>query len=262
MDGRKITTTGLFVLLMTSPLLLGQRGGGCGGSGDPPAVPSMDGTWNVAFDDTFEVEIRVGGAVYNETLAAGGGMVRLTHDGQPLEFDLDCSRPAIVCPSESLPARWTAETRNPDLPRQVWVSTTETTCDGTLAPADPAECGTDTLNPDCDMVCDGTVAATVSERFGRINAAGTRYSVLLGGRIATNGINCALLALSVADADLVTSGSEAAGNWTVDELSNGRVVTGFAGGCVWVVRSDLDPGLEAAAIGATVTITTGFTATR
>lgn len=72
------------------------------------------------------------------------------------------------------------------------------------------------------MVCNGTLTVTNSERFGVINEPGTRMDMLLGAGLATNGVNCALLAVSGATADLVTMVSAEEENW---ETSASRLPT-------------------------------------
>lgn len=67
---------------------------------------------------------------------------------------------------------------------------------------------TGTENPDCDEICDGEVTVRNQERFGVIGEAGNSFRLFLGAGIATNGFNCALLAASIADATLVTEGSQ------------------------------------------------------
>lgn len=246
---------------LIAPLLLGAEGDGCATTSTEPA-PDMNGTWNITYDDTMSVEINIGGAIYNEELAAAGGMINLTHDGTPLTFMLDCSLPEVVCPSEAWPAVFEAAQRDTMFPHRVYATITRPGCTGTLIDADPAECGEGTLNPECAQVCDGEVAPENVELYGEINVPGTHFSMIVGGGIATNQLNCALLSLSVANADLENSGSADTGDWRVERLVNGEVVTGYAGGCIWIDDVDGDAALEAAAIGATVTVRTGFTGAR
>ena len=262
LDRSSLVRVALFcAVLLSMPLLLGQSGGGCATTSMDPA-PDMTGTWNITYDDTFMVEINIGGAIYTQELGVVGGVINLTHEGTPLTFMLDCSLPQIVCPSESLPATVTASHRDEDFPHRVYITITKTECMGTLVDPDPMECGADTLNPGCEQVCDGEVGPVDTDLYGEINVAGDRYNVLLGGGAATNGLNCALLSLSVANADLVTSGSAEDGSWRVESLENGVITTGYAGGCIWIDDVDMDADLEASVVGATVTVRTGFTAAR
>jgi len=252
---------GWVAIAAAAPFMMGQSGGGCATTSRDPA-PDMTATWNLTYDDTMSVEIAIGGAVYTEELAAAGGEIQLTHEGTPLTFNLDCSRPEVVCPSEVLPMSVEAAQRDEEFPRRVYMSFTTTQCMGSLVDADPAACGMGTLNPDCEQVCDGEVGPVQTDLYGEINLPADRFNAVVGGGIATNELNCALLALSVARADLTTSGSAETEDWRVESLDNGEIVTGYAGGCIWIDDVDGEMDLEAAAIGATVTVRTGFPGAR
>src|SRR3954466_6477658 len=90
-------------LTLVAPARLGARGDGCA-AGSTTAAPDLTGTWAITYDDTIDVEITLGGAVTKQTVSATGGMITVDYQGTSLSFDLDCSRPEIVCPSESWPA--------------------------------------------------------------------------------------------------------------------------------------------------------------
>lgn len=246
---------------LAAALLMGAQGDGCAVNSTSPA-PDVNGVWEVTYDDQLDVEVTIGGSVYTAELGAAGGVVRITHDGQPLEFDLDCERPDILCPSEAWPETVTAEQRDAVYPHRMIVTLPQQTCTGALVAPDPAECGAGTLNPDCDDVCTGDVVVTERETFGVIGESGETFRLYLGGGIATNGINCALLGWSVADAHLDTVGSAADGDWAATGMSAGLVEIGYAGGCLWAGDPDMDGDLEALVLGASIKFTTGFTATR
>ena len=109
----------------------------------PDEVPDMTGTWELAVDSTFDVDIDIGGSVYNGTLGAGGGTIEVEHDSETLEFDLDCTRQAVVCPHEVFPEAVEVEHRiNPD---RFDVSVFEQDCNGDMVDPDPSECGEDTV---------------------------------------------------------------------------------------------------------------------
>ena len=129
-------------------------------------------------------------------------------------------------------------------------------------PADPAECGSGTLNESCDDVCDGEIGVTNRERFGVIGEDGESFRLYLGAGIATNGINCALLAFSIADADLVNSGEEGEDNWTTVAMEAGLVTVGYGGTCLWARDPNMDGQLEALLLSASITFRTGFTGAR
>jgi hypothetical protein len=82
--------------------------------------------------------------------------------------------------------------------------------------------------------------------------------------LATNGVNCAMLSLSVASGDIVTTGSAAADNWRATQITGGTVTTGYAGGCLWAENAGTpaEPDVRAVVIGAAVEFSTGYTGTR
>ncbi len=248
----------LAIALCLFPALTGATQ--CGGQGLD--APEIDGKWALSYNDKIDVEIKLGGAVYKETLGANGGSITINHEGQPITFDLDCARPEVVCPSEVWPATVDMEQRNDNYPRRVWVRIPTQSCDGQLVAPQPGDCGEGSSNPDCDDVCDGEVKQGTADRFGMINDDGSRLDVLLGAGIASNGFNCAMLGLSAASTELVTSGGSEQSDWTVDELSSGKVAVGYAGGCLWAGDPDSDGKLEALVIGASIEISTGFTGSR
>jgi hypothetical protein len=135
-------------------------------------------------------------------------------------------------------------------------------CDGTLRAAEPGTCGAGTDNPDCDDICDGEIVVEPRETFGVIGEAGESFRLYLGGGIASNGVNCALLGWSVADAVLESDGSPETGDWSARAMSDGVVEIGYAGGCLWAGDPDLDGDTEALVLSAGVKFTTGFSATR
>ena len=55
----------LTALLAASPLLLGAKGDGCAAGSRSPA-PDVTGEWAITYDDTLDVEIKIGGAVYQQ----------------------------------------------------------------------------------------------------------------------------------------------------------------------------------------------------
>lgn len=249
------------LLVVSLPFAMGARGDGCAANSRSPA-PDVEGTWAITYDDTLDVEIRIGGAVYTETLGAQGGVINITHEGRPLTFDLDCDRPEILCPSEAWPETVRAEQRNDQFEHRMIVTLPTQSCSGQLVEPADSECGAGTLNEECDMVCDGTITVNEVERFGVIGETGETFRLFLGAGVATNGINCALLAASVADADLVTTGDADSGNWQAESMDAGLVTIGYAGGCLWAGDPDMDGELEALVLGASVVFRTGFTGER
>lgn len=252
----------MVVLAGCAPLVMGARGG-CGGpltSTDP--APDVNGQWAITYDDTLSVDIEIGGATYTAEVPADGGTVHVEHGGFGFDFTLDCTRPEIVCPSEAWPAVVTAEQREPEYPHRMWVRIPKQECAGTLRAPAENECGAGTLNPDCEEVCDGDVITRERDTFGLIDEAGTSFDLLLGGGAATNGVNCVLLGISAAHADLVSTGSASEENWVAEGMTNGEVVTAYGGGCLWVGDPDMDAEQEALVLGASVVFRTGFTGAR
>ena len=243
------------------PFTLGAQGDGCAANSRSPA-PDVTGEWAISYDDTIGVEIDIGGATYEQEIPATGGTVAIVHDGIELAFDLDCGRPDIVCPSEAWPEQISVEQRNEELEHRMIFTLPTQECDGTLRAPPDDECGDGTLNLDCESVCDGDIVVRETERFGVIGEEGDSFRLYLGAGIATNGLNCALLAYSVADADLEISGSSEDGDWEAVSMDSGLVTVGYAGGCLWPGDVDDDPEIEALLAGASITFRTGFNGER
>jgi hypothetical protein len=250
----------LLVSFLGVPLVTGAKGD-CGAVNSRTAAPDVEGAWSVAYDDSLAVEIAIGGAVHTREIGAGGGTITIDHDGVPFTFDLDCSRVEVVCPSEAWPEEVTAAMREPEFPHRMWVTLPMQECNGTRRAALASECGDGTSNPDCEDVCEGEVITRPRDTFGVIGEDGTSFQLFLGAGIATNGVNCALLGVSEAHADLRTTGSPE-GDWQAIAMENGEVIASYSGGCLWVGDPDMDAELEALAVGASVKFTTGFTASR
>ena len=245
-----------------APLAMGARGG-CGGpltSTDP--APDVGGRWAVAYDDTLAVEVRIGGAVYDAELPPEGGQVHIDHGGLAIDFALDCARPEVVCPSEAWPAEVIASQRESQYPHRMWVTIPKQECSGSMRDPEANECGEGTLNPECAPICDGEIVTVERDTFGLIDEAGESFDLLLGGGVATNGVNCVLLGISSAHADLVSTGSADTDDWVAQQMTNGEVIAAYGGGCLWAGDPDMNEELEALVLGASVTFTTGFTAER
>jgi hypothetical protein len=243
------------------PLLTGAQGDGCAASSRSPA-PDVTGWWDVAYDDRLDVEITIGGSVYTAETGAQGGSVTITHQGRPLTFDLDCARPEVLCPSEAWPSQVLAEQRDVGFEHRMYVTLPVQSCSGALVSPQPGTCGAGTNNPDCDQICNGEITTRNEERFGVIGENGRSFRLYLGAGIATNGINCALVGWSVADAELENVGAASSGDWESIAMNAGIVEVGYSGGCLWAGDPDMDGELEALVLGATVKFTTGFTADR
>ena len=249
------------VVCASAPLMMGAGGGGCAANSSSD-VPDVSGTWDMTYDDSLAVRVTIGGAVYDQGLGATGGMVTIDHMGQPIQFNVDCASPAIVCPSEQWPASVEVTQPQPNFPHRMWVTLPGQTCSGTLMDPDPAACGEGTLNPNCEQVCDGDLLQGSRNVFGVINEPGDHFDLLLGAGVATNGLNCALLGVSSANADLSTTGSAATSDWVATTMDNGQVVVAYAGGCLWVADPTMTGDLRAAVLSASLELRTGFTGTK
>lgn len=251
------TSSAILALLVGG---VAARGDGCAAGSASPA-PDVAGSWAVTYDDALEVEIKVGGEVFKETLGAQGGEVTIEYAGAQLTFDIDCGRPEILCPSEAWPAEVEIEQREVSKEHQMVMTLPMQSCDGVLRAPEDAECGEGTANPECESVCDGELVIEEREAFGVIGETGESFRLYLGAGLATNGLNCAALAWSVADAEIVSEG-EGTEEWHGHAFEDGVVTLGYAGGCLWVADEDADADVEAAVIGASITFKTGFTAER
>jgi hypothetical protein len=241
------------------PMLGGAKGDGCAANSDSPA-PDVRGTWDIAYDDSIGVEVKIGGSVYSTELGANGGAFTITHQGRTFPFSLDCARPEVLCPSEAWPKQAVIEQRNVGKQHQMVVTLPQQQCMGSLTKPTPGTCGAGTANPNCDLVCNGDVQIASKETFGVIGETGETFRLYLGGGIATNGINCALFGWSVADADLTSVGSAADGDWEAQEMEAGLVTVGYAGGCLWAGSDGTRT--DAAVVGAEIKFTTGFNGTK
>lgn len=77
--------------------------GGCGKGLAGGLAPDFEGVWDVTYDDSMQVEFVVEEQVFTTRLDEPGGRVVVRDAGIGLEFEVDCSRPELVCPSEVWP---------------------------------------------------------------------------------------------------------------------------------------------------------------
>lgn len=247
-------------LVGTAPFTMGAKGGCTFNSKE--AAPNVTGDWAITYDPAMEIDVKIGGAVYHKTLAPQGGAFVIDHGGKPFSFNLDCTRPEVICPSEVWPTQVAVDQRDETYMHRMWVKIPVQECAGKLVTPPKSECGAGTLNPECKPVCDGAVSTKTADAFGLIREGGVGFDLFLGAGVATNGINCALLGISYAQADLVNLGEEGTASWKSTEMANGKVKTGYAGGCLWAGDVDQDGKPEALVLGATVEITTNFEGAR
>jgi len=245
------------LVLPCLPLMMGAAGDGCAADSTSPA-PDVRGTWAITYDDTIGVEVTIDGATYDAQLGAGGGQFTITHDGTPYTFDLDCSRPDVVCPSAAWPNQVVVDQRDSMHQHQMVVSLPQAQCQGSLVEPAPGSCGDGTSNPNCDLVCDGDIDVSTQQAFGVIGEDGDSFRLYLGGGIVTNGVNCAMLGYSVADADLTTT--KTSSSWEASAMTSGVVTIGYSGACLFVGSADGNTAALLAA--AELKFTTGFTGTK
>ncbi len=235
------------------PLIMGAQGDGCAAGSSSPA-PDVRGTWSIAYDDMIGVEVKIGGATYSAELGAQGGRFTINHAGKPYTFDLDCARADVVCPSEAWPTKVVVEQRDLGHQHQMVVNLPSAQCASELTQPAPGNCGVGTSNPNCDLICGGNITIRTAKAFGVIGEAGDSFRLYLGGGVVTNGINCAMLGYSVADADLGTTGAGGE-TWEATQMKAGLVTMGYAGACLFAgATSDMST-----LVGAELKFTTGFT---
>ena len=243
------------------PFLMGANGngGGCGGSfSSTTPAPNVSGSWAITYGTTMDVKVTIGTSVYVQSLPLGGGSFSVMHQGSPYAFNVDCSKPEVVCPSEVWPTTVAIDQRDQTYQHRMWVRIPTQTCSGATVAPKSTECGAGTTNPDCKPVCNGTVTTSSADAFGLIAEDGSKFSLLLGGGIATNGVNCVLLGVSAATATLETS--KFGSLWTASFMGNGTIKTGYAGGCLWAGAVDaMGKPTAAGVVGANIEISTPFT---
>lgn len=240
------------------PLMMGAQGDGCAAASETPA-PDVRGTWSIAYDNTLGIEAKLGAAVYHAELGANGGVFTINHEGTPYTFDLNCARADVVCPSEAWPSRVLVEQRDVNYQHQMIVNLPQASCTGTLTKPAPGTCGEGTSNPNCDLICDGGVSVATTQHWGVIGESGDSFRLYLGGGIVTNGINCAMLGYSLADAQLDNEGA-AGSTWESTGMSAGLVTIGYAGGCLF--QGTIDGTNQTLLVAAELKFTTGFTGTK
>jgi hypothetical protein len=250
-----LKTLRLALFASALPFVMGAQGDGCAAGSTSPA-PDVRGTWDITYDDTLGIEVKIGGSVYHSELGAGGGSFTINHMGKPYTFNLDCARPDVVCPSEAWPSSVLIEQRDANHQHQMIVNLPQQSCMGALMKPAPGTCGAGTNNPNCDLICDGGVTVKTTEHFGVIGETGDTFRLYLGGGIVTNGINCAMLGYSLADADLDNVGTKGM-DWEATGMSAGLVTIGYAGSCLFA--GTMDGQTAAVLVGAEIKFTTGFT---
>ena len=102
----------------------------------------------------MEVDVKVGGSTYHQSLSPSGGTFSFMHQGAAFSFNIDCSRPEVVCPSEVWPAQVAVDQRDPMYQYRMWVKIPTQSCSGQTVAPKASECGAGTTN--CDSVCRDT----------------------------------------------------------------------------------------------------------
>lgn len=238
-------------------------------------APDMQGQWDVTYDDRISVEIDIGGSVYSGHVTGDSGSISFTHDGNDVNLPLNCSLAWVVCPSEIFPDTVELEQRQfQERPHQVHMTVNTTECAGSprLPDESAGECDSSDENRPCDQeICDDVIE-TSSTTIGTISDPGETserhpdfdINLLLGGDFAMPTANCVLTSWSIAQADITYTGyyDVDATEPTMDGtgLTNGEIITEYGGACFWFEETAYTGDLRAALLGATITLTTGFTA--
>lgn len=245
------------------PLCLAAKSDGCGGNSTnlTSAVPDLSGAWSVTHDDTLEVTLRIGTGVYQSQIGPGGGMIEVDYQGDTLVFDLDCERPEVVCPREAWPEEINIQQRSVQFENRIIVTLPQQECSVPLVTPNAEECGRGTLNPNCEDVCEGAIFVREREHFGVVGDDGTSFRLYLGAGLVTSGVNCALLGVSLADAEIVSTG-ESSEEWRAESMRAGLVTVAYGGACLWAGEPELRPELQALVAGASLEFSTGFTGAR
>jgi len=76
---------------------------GCGKGIAGSLAPDFAGLWDITYDDSVRVEFALGEQQISARVDEGGGRVAVRDAGVALDFEVDCTRPELVCPSEVWP---------------------------------------------------------------------------------------------------------------------------------------------------------------
>ena len=74
---------------------------GCGRGRAGTLSTDFAGTWDLTYDDSIEVTVRVGERELSARVGSEGGRVTLADGG--VDFAIDCSRDDVTCPAEVWP---------------------------------------------------------------------------------------------------------------------------------------------------------------
>jgi hypothetical protein len=99
---RWVLGSALMALLMTQ--------GGCNRGLARDHAPDFGGTWDITYDDSMRVELRIGERALRADVPLTGGPVTFADGGTDLAFEVDCTRPELVCPAEVWPRELALET--------------------------------------------------------------------------------------------------------------------------------------------------------
>ena len=89
-------------------LVVGSLASGCDKArSSAPPQPDFSGTWDVAFEDAVQVELRVGDRTLHGRVDGERGTVEFASATGTLALDIDCSSADLVCPTEVFPSELT-----------------------------------------------------------------------------------------------------------------------------------------------------------
>lgn len=75
---------------------------GCGRSMAQGLRPDLAGTWDLVYGDVIDVEVMLGSETYRSRVSRDGGVLSWLDGGAQHALHIDCSRPELVCPNETL----------------------------------------------------------------------------------------------------------------------------------------------------------------
>lgn len=76
---------------------------GCGKGLAGALTPDFSGVWDLTYDDSIDVELRIGDRTMRGTLGAQGGSLAFEEANESVDLEVDCARPELVCPAEVWP---------------------------------------------------------------------------------------------------------------------------------------------------------------
>ena len=76
---------------------------GCGKGLAGALAPDFSGVWDLTYDDSIDVELRVGDQTLRGNMPEHGGSLALSEGELSVELQVDCARSDLTCPAEVWP---------------------------------------------------------------------------------------------------------------------------------------------------------------